>query len=127
MARREFVTIVDDIDGSEADETVLFSASSGDYEIDLSTVNAEALRRALAPFVQAARKVGKTPAAKAPKSGGKSATVNAAIREWATLRGMPVCAFGRIPGQVVEAYEARTPLERAQDASQEAELAAATT
>lgn len=127
MARQVIETLVDDIDGSKATETVRFSLASGDFEIDLSALNAEALRRELAPFVSAARKVTNArPGAKVtPKGGGKPKAANAAIREWARLRDLKVGDKGRVPRQVEEAYEARTPLERAQDDSAQAELGAA--
>ena len=54
MARQTTVTLVDDLDGSEAEEQVEFSVDGRTYEIDLSTVNASRLRDALAPFVSAA-------------------------------------------------------------------------
>ena len=44
MAQHIFVSLVDDIDGSEADETVQFALDGVTYEIDLSAENAEELR-----------------------------------------------------------------------------------
>lgn len=52
------VVFVDDIDGSPASKTVLFSVQGKDYEIDLSAENHERLISLLAPFVDAARKPG---------------------------------------------------------------------
>ena len=40
MAQKVFVSLVDDIDGSEADETVEFGLDGVNYEIDLSAENA---------------------------------------------------------------------------------------
>ncbi|WP_226358972.1 Lsr2 family protein, partial [Pseudonocardia sp. ICBG601] len=53
---RRPITLVDDLDGTEADEQVEFSVDGRAYEIDLSTKNAEKLRESLAPYVAAARR-----------------------------------------------------------------------
>ena len=57
MANREHVVLVDDLDGSEADETVRFALDGTSYEIDLSRTNATRFRDALTMYVGAARKV----------------------------------------------------------------------
>ena len=56
MAQNVVVHLTDDLDGGDADETVRFSLNRADYEIDLSTKNAENLRGALAPFIAQSRK-----------------------------------------------------------------------
>ena len=48
MATLTTVTVVDDLDGSEAAESVEFALDGVAYEIDLSEDNAEKLRDALA-------------------------------------------------------------------------------
>ena len=53
MAQKITVALEDDIDGGPADETVRFGLGGADYEIDLSTKNANAFRRQLAPFIEA--------------------------------------------------------------------------
>lgn len=50
------ITLEDDIDGSEAVETITFALDDDDYEIDLSAANAHDLREAMKPYVSAARK-----------------------------------------------------------------------
>jgi hypothetical protein len=107
MAKQTIVTLVDDLDGSEAEEQVEFAVDGKSYEIDLSTANSKKLRDALAPFVAAARRSGTT----RRRSGGGSAarpTVdreqNQAIREWAQQQGMKISERGRIPASVLEAY-----------------------
>lgn len=47
---------IGDIDDTEAAETVRFGLDGRDYEIDLSTVNAEQLREVLALYSSAVRK-----------------------------------------------------------------------
>ena len=55
MAKTVIVKLVDDIDGSDADETVQFALDGKSYEVDLSTANASRLRDALKPYVEKGR------------------------------------------------------------------------
>ena len=57
MATMTTVTLVDDLDGSEASGSVSFALDGASYEIDLSEDNAEKLRDALAGYVASARRV----------------------------------------------------------------------
>ncbi|MPY97541.1 MAG: Lsr2 family protein [Actinophytocola sp.] len=111
MAQKVLVSLVDDLDGSEADETVEFGLDGVSYQIDLSTANAEELRDALAQYVEHARRAGgrkRNQKAAAASGGGKSASVdreqNQAIRAWARKNGYDVSDRGRIPSEVVDAY-----------------------
>ena len=56
MAQKVQTLLIDDLDGGEADGTVRFGLDGTDYEIDLSAKHAEALRKALAPYLGAARR-----------------------------------------------------------------------
>ena len=113
MAKQTTVTLIDDIDGSEADESVEFAIDGKSYEIDLSAANSARLRDALAPFVSAARRTG---AARRSSGGSASSSgtsrqstdreLNQAIREWAQKEGMKISERGRIPSNVLEAYHA---------------------
>jgi hypothetical protein len=120
MAQRTVVTLVDDLDGGVAAESVSFGIDHVDYEIDLSGEHAEALRGVLAPYVAAARRTGgrrparSAPAARPASSGaaagaGRSRSANAEIRAWAAEHGVTLAERGRLPGRVVEAYEAGDP------------------
>jgi hypothetical protein len=51
------IVLLDDMTGTEADETVTFGLDGNQFEIDLTAKNAAALRKALTPYVEAARKV----------------------------------------------------------------------
>jgi hypothetical protein len=55
MAQATVTYLTDDLDGSDADETVKFALDGRTYEIDLNKKNATALRRALKPYVDAGR------------------------------------------------------------------------
>ena len=57
MAQKVHIVLVDDIDQSEAEETVNFGLDGKEYAIDLNAKNASALRDALAPYVGHARPV----------------------------------------------------------------------
>jgi Lsr2 len=60
VAQKVTVSLVDDLSGSQADETVSFGLDGKNYEIDLSSKNADKLRGALVDYVGAARKAGGT-------------------------------------------------------------------
>lgn len=59
MARRTTVALIDDLDGSPADETVEFALDGTAYEIDLSTAHADGLRDALSAYIDRARRRGR--------------------------------------------------------------------
>lgn len=98
MAQKVNIVLVDDIDGSEAAETVSFALDGREYEIDLSKRNAEKLRDALAPFVGHARRGG---GRRRNRSGGPSPSD---IRAWARENGFDVPDRGRVSSQVRDAY-----------------------
>lgn len=119
MAQKVQVLLLDDVDGGQAEETVMFGLDGTSYEIDLSSKNAKALRDTLAKYVGAGRKVGRASGrAAAPRrssgnSGGGTVPArvdreqNAAIRDWARKNGYDVSDRGRIPAEVVEAYHSK--------------------
>lgn len=106
MAQKVNITLVDDIDGSDATETVTFGLDGATYEIDLNDKNASALRDALATYVGHGRKVSATRRARSsarPTAGGAPASE---VREWARANGFTVPDRGRIPSEVRSAYDA---------------------
>ena len=58
MAQRVRVDLVDDVDGSPAEESVNFALDGVNYVIDLSAENASKLRDALSLWVDHARRTG---------------------------------------------------------------------
>ncbi|GAA5171613.1 Lsr2 family protein [Pseudonocardia eucalypti] len=110
MAQQVLVSLVDDLDGEVANETVEFGLDGKSYEIDLSNKNASQLRDALADYVAAARRPGNSRrrsaagAAGGVRRAGVDREQNQAIREWARKRGMKVSDRGRIPADLLEAY-----------------------
>jgi nucleoid-associated protein Lsr2 len=106
MAKRVQVIHTDDIDGSEAAETITFSLDGINYSIDLSEANAKKLREAFAPYVAAGERERGASTRRAGggrrKSGSTAATD---VRAWAAEQGMQVSARGRVSAEVREAYE----------------------
>lgn len=107
MAQKVITTLEDDLDGSEATQTVLFALDGKTYEIDLNDPHAEELRAALAPFVGAARKTGGARGGVRRIGSAKPAEDSGAIREWARANGYQVSDRGRVPAPIREAYEKR--------------------
>lgn len=102
---RTTVTLEDDLDGSPAEETLQFSMSGVDYEIDLSADNAARLRGQLAPFVEHARAAGAGHRRRSSRP-ASSRRQSAAIRAWAKQEGIQLSDRGRIPDLIVAQYDA---------------------
>jgi hypothetical protein len=108
MAQRVQVLLVDDIDNSDADETVTFALDGVTYEIDLNATNAAKLRDEFATWVGHARRAGGRKATGRSTSGGGAGSRRkdvSAVREWARQNGHDVSERGRIPAAVQEAYD----------------------
>ena len=56
MAQKVQTLLIDDLDGGRAEGTGRFGLDGADYEIDLSAKHAEAMLKALQPYVSAARR-----------------------------------------------------------------------
>lgn len=111
MAKQIITQFIDDIDGSEAAETVEFGLDGQTYEIDLSADKAAALREALAEYVQHSRRtqVQKVRRARKPRGTTSGPTQTQKLREWARERGFQVSDRGRISREIQEAYATRGP------------------
>lgn len=103
MAQKVHITLEDDLDGSEAAETVSFGLDGKTYEIDLNEKHAGALRDALATYVAAGRRATAGRSATRRSQVGTSARE---IRDWARSNGHKVPERGRIPAGIREAFEA---------------------
>jgi hypothetical protein len=106
MAQKIHIVLEDDLDGSEAEETVTFGLDGTSYEIDLNKKNAAALRDALATYVGHGRKVGSAPrrGRKAPAAAGGTSAKE--IRDWARSNGFTVPDRGRVSAEVRQAFDA---------------------
>lgn len=114
MATVTTTTLVDDIDGSAAAESVAFALDGTSYEIDLNDKNAKKLRDAFASYVANARRVGggsgRARAGRpARASRGRTSPDReqaAAVRDWARSQGYEVSDRGRLSAGILEAFEA---------------------
>ncbi len=108
MARQVIERLVDDLDGSEATQSVFFGVDGHGYQIDLNDQHANELRTKLEPFLEVARRVrGDTPRARGSVRGaGADKDRNSAIRQWALDEGVQLPSRGRIAGAVQQAYDA---------------------
>lgn len=106
MAQKVQIILEDDLDGSEATETITFGLDGTSYEIDLNADNAAKLRDALGVYIGHGRKL-----ASASRRGRRAAAATGGaspkeIREWARANGHTVPDRGRIPAEVRSAYDA---------------------
>jgi nucleoid-associated protein Lsr2 len=114
MAQKIQTLFIDDIDGSEAAGTVRFGLDGAQYEIDLNEQNAEAMRGALAKYVDAARRttLGKPRGAR-PGTAHRAASASEfdpnVVRTWAKANGIPINDRGRIPTTIVTAWRNNDP------------------
>lgn len=105
MAQRVHIVLEDDLDGSDAVETVTFALDGATYEIDLSEKNANQLRDALAAYIASARRV----TGRSGRRGGRGRSAGPSpseIREWARENGYDVSDRGRVSAEIRSAYEA---------------------
>ncbi|MFE3175139.1 Lsr2 family protein [Amycolatopsis sp. NPDC059090] len=109
MAQKVLVEMVDDLDSSAAGQTVRFGLDGAQYEIDLSDDNASALRDELARFIAAGRRTGgrRTTAHISAAPTAEDRERSRAIRAWAVENGWAVAERGRIPTEVITAYDER--------------------
>ncbi|MEG9247850.1 Lsr2 family protein [Arthrobacter sp. Soc17.1.1.1] len=111
MAQRVQVQLVDDLNGDVAQETVRFGIDGIDYEIDLTTENAQKLRSTLSDYVDKARKAKtgrrgqggqKTPTSASTGRAKREDTQQ--IRQWAQDNGYNPSSRGRITQSIIDAY-----------------------
>ena len=93
---------LDETDLGETANTLSFAFDGKDYSIDLSDENAESFRQAIAPYIEAGRRVTGTRTKTARARSGGSNTK--AVREWARANGYDVSDRGRIPADIMDAY-----------------------
>jgi len=110
MAQEVFVSLIDDLDGSGADETIMFALDGAGYEIDLNAKNAAALRKTLDKYVANARKSAATTAGRgrprARRGGGKADPDPKTVRLWAQEHGLEISTRGRVPAEIIDRYRA---------------------
>ncbi len=107
MAQRTQISLVDDIDGNPATETIVFSVDGKNYTIDLSSRNAAGLKKALAPYIAAGRKLSNPKRGRGrPYRHVETDVDPAAVRAWAIANDYEISARGRVSAAIVEEYRA---------------------
>ncbi len=116
MAKQTIIQLTDDLDGSEASQSVTFAYKGKTYSLDLNDENASELDDALAPYIAAAEKSGGVQAGRSGKRGARQAVPKRSngsgdpdpkdVRAWAEANGVTVSPRGRISSSVVEQYRA---------------------
>ncbi|WP_299303354.1 Lsr2 family protein [uncultured Brachybacterium sp.] len=108
MARKIETLLIDDIDGTEATETFVFSYDGKAWEIDLNAENAASIRADLGKWQQHARRATSAPGGTVgfskKRSSGRSPEQLNAIRSWARENGYEVSDRGRLAKNVEDAY-----------------------
>lgn len=110
VAKKVQVELLDDLDGTEATETVVFGLDGAMYEIDLCDANAQRLRDGLAEFIGSAQRTGgrqargtRTPSQINADAAHKERL--AEIRDWARKQGYDVSERGRLRLGIVEEFD----------------------
>jgi hypothetical protein len=114
VAQKVVSTLVDDLDGSAATETVTFGLDGVTYEIDLTEEHANQLREGIATFVENGRRTGgrmlRGRHLVTSNGAGRSRTGNepgaAQVREWAKKKRKPINDRGRVPQSLIDEYKA---------------------
>ena len=108
MARRTVLIVEDDLDGSEATQTLDFAFQGVEYQLDLSDSNVARFHAALEPYVSAARRVGGRKHSKGPSPRGSNGVDSAAVRVWAHANGIEISTRGRVSADIIDRYKSAT-------------------
>jgi Lsr2 len=100
------VVVNDDIDGSSDAQTVTFGFDGVTYEIDLGHKNQAKFERAVAPYIEAGRRISRSRGRSNGSRQSGPRVDRAAVRAWASERGLKVSERGRISAAILEQYEA---------------------
>lgn len=111
MAQRPYTIVTCDFDHEEETEgtnSYVLTINNKTYSVDLCPEHYEEVGVALDKIVSNGTKVGTVSRARSSGSrrASRGADLNAAIREWAAAQGYEVASRGRIPQELVEAFEA---------------------
>lgn len=103
---------IDDLDSSEVDVKPITIGLNGSwYELDLGPKNTAKIQSLLAPYLEAGKRRGGAPSTTRPRAKGttKGSTnpkeLLDSIRHWANQNGHPVSPRGRVPQDVMSAFE----------------------
>jgi len=114
MAQKTVVELIDDLDGSPADETVTFALDGKQLQLDLSADHASRLRDIMAPYIAAGRRAGtssrqQSTARRSERPARPSSSRDQArtMRDWLRQQGEKISDRGRIPTHLIKKYEQR--------------------
>ncbi|MCZ4551170.1 histone-like nucleoid-structuring protein Lsr2 [Gordonia rubripertincta] len=108
MARKQIVQFIDDIDGSVLDDFVTVRWALGDkqYEFDTSPEHADEFYESLEKYVAVSRRADSVRQSRNSSRTTQPSRDVSVIREWARANGYEVNARGRLPAQIIEAFDA---------------------
>lgn len=104
MTQHTIVQLVDDLNGEDAAETVVFGLDGQSYEIDLTELNAKELREGLAAFVHNGRKVRVQTAGRRSTPAPRPELDLADVRAWARAQGEEISERGRVAATILAKY-----------------------
>jgi hypothetical protein len=107
VAQKVLMLLQDDLDGTEAQETVEFGLDGVLYQIDLTEDHAAELRAVLGTFIAAGRRTGgrRRQAVRVKSLAKVDVPADpAAVRAWAAAHRITVPARGRIPASVLAQF-----------------------
>ncbi len=117
MSSQVTVRLVDDLDGSDATQSLEFTYKGTTYRLDLNDNNASRLEQVLAPYIEAAIRAGSHQAAPGVRVGKRRRATQTepapaaidspkAVRDWARANGLTVPDRGRLPKSIIEMFRA---------------------
>jgi len=110
MAQKTQVVLTDDIDGSEATQTLTFAFQGVSYEIDVNDDHASALEESFHDWINSARKVTGSRGTKPRRTGGSAGVSGGGrdlneVRAWLRSNGHEVADRGRVSQTLLEEYD----------------------
>lgn len=110
MAQKTQVVLTDDVDGTEATQTITFAFQGVSYEIDLNDDHASALEESFSDWISSARRIneprgGKTRRASAGASAPGGGRDLNDVRSWLRSNGHEVADRGRVSQALLEEYD----------------------
>lgn len=109
MAQRVRTILISDLSGDEVEaggQSVAFSHRGVDYTIDMTAKEAAGFDKAVAMYVEHARKAGRARSVRSSASTHGHADRIGAMKRWADEQGIDYPKRGRLPKSLVEAYDA---------------------
>ncbi len=106
------VILIDDLDGSEGNETLTYTVDGQEYEIDLSEKNAKKFRAQLEVYIEKSRPVERQLLVTSGRTTRRRGTTGRSrddlpqIRAWAEAEGLSVSPRGRIKQEILDQYDA---------------------